>query len=123
MVSDNAVATKYVQLRKNAQRRGLEFDLRLADVRRLLSRKTCFYTGEVLCDESVEEGAATHPNKRTFDRVDNTKGYVRGNVVACSHRVNQFKSCVLENKESVTFMGLSALLKLAKKLKEIHYDR
>lgn len=122
MVDDIDVARKYVQLKQNSETRGLPFDLKLADVRRLLSRKCCYYTGVKLCDEPVATGGPVPPNKRTVDRVDNTKGYIRGNVVACAHNANQLKSVVIENPSAATFIGIEGLFAMAKKLKEIHHD-
>jgi hypothetical protein len=82
------VARKFLQLRDSAIKRDKEFDLTLSTVRNLLRRKTCFYTG--LRVGSYED--PMHPNQLTIDRVDPSLGYVKGNVVVCSHLANQFKS-------------------------------
>jgi len=82
------VARKYLQLKENAKNRGKDFNLTLGVVRRLLKRKTCYYTGIPIGNV----GNIPTPNSFTVDRVDPTKGYVIGNVVACSYAANQFKS-------------------------------
>lgn len=80
-MKDIFVAKKMVNLQRSARDRGIEFDLSFATVKRLLSRKTCYYTREEL----------TRHN-RSIDRVDNTKGYVDDNVVACTIEINGFKA-------------------------------
>ena len=65
--------------------RGIEFDMTLTSIRNLYRAKKCFYTGEIM-----SLGGNNH-NSLTFDRVDNTKGYVKGNVVACVKWFNELK--------------------------------
>lgn len=86
---DYTLAKKYIQKVKNSHDRQLEFKLSLYQYKRLILKKRCYYTGVVLTSGGVD-GCAT---ARTLDRIDATKGYVPGNVVACSHAVNQFKAC------------------------------
>tara|TARA_R110000851_G_scaffold310650_1_gene470540 strand:+ start:150 stop:719 length:570 start_codon:yes stop_codon:yes gene_type:complete len=82
------IATKYLNIRGSAKSREKDFNLTLADIRRLLKRKTCHYTGLAI-GLSV---SGVHPLQLTFDRRDPTLGYVKGNVVVCSHAANQFKN-------------------------------
>lgn len=84
MITDADVARKYLQLAANAEQRNLEFNLSLAAVKKLLKQDRCFYTGVHVRSDV----GATHPHKKTFDRVDASKGYIKGNVVVCSHRFN-----------------------------------
>ncbi len=84
---DEQVATKYLQLIKSARNRNKEFSLTLSDVRKLLRIKKCHYTG-------VTFGEGDHA--MTVDRIDSAKGYVKGNVVACTHWANQAKNAVYE---------------------------
>lgn len=84
------VARKYTQLLTSAASRGLPFNLTLADVRALLKRKTCAYT-------KVEFSETNEAHKRTIDRMDCNLGYVRGNVVACTHEANQLKEHFFEH--------------------------
>lgn len=83
------VAKKYTQLLESANNRKLPFNLSLSDVRKLLSRKTCFYTGVKFDDKN---------NTRSIDRIDCNKGYVKGNVVACTLEVNNMKEHFFEHK-------------------------
>lgn len=86
MVSDLEIAKKIIKVQQSAQGRGLDFNLTFSEVKKLLNAKRCYYTATTLNDTEKD------PNQRTFDRVDNTKGYINGNVVACSKEFNQIKN-------------------------------
>ena len=90
---------------KSASNRNKDFNLTRTDIRRLLERKTCFYTGLPF---STKEGS---PYIRTIDRVNANRGYVKGNVVACCKVVNEFKNQLLENGN-----GLSLDRKVIKRM-------
>jgi hypothetical protein len=83
-ISDVEVAKKLVNIHSSAQSRNLEFNLTFEYVKKLLEYTTCFYTNV----QFTEEG----PHARSFDRVDNDKGYVVGNVVACTVDINGKKN-------------------------------
>ena len=85
MVHDRNVIKKFLFIEQSALKRGLDFDLSIKTVRALLNKKTCAYTGVTF---SANEKS---PSYKTFDRVDNTKGYVDGNVVACTRFINELK--------------------------------
>lgn len=82
------IAEKYLSLLNSAKSRSLPFNLHMSDVKRLMEAKTCFYTKVPLTNSN-----------RTADRVDATKGYVRGNVVACTSVANQIKNRAFEVQE------------------------
>jgi hypothetical protein len=84
IISDVEVAKKLVNIHSSAQSRSLEFNLTFECVRKLLEYTTCFYTNVTF----TEEGS----NARSFDRVDNERGYVVGNVVACTVDINGKKN-------------------------------
>jgi hypothetical protein len=83
-ISDIEVAKKLVNIHSSAQNRSLEFNLTFECVKKLLEYTTCYYTNV----QFTEDG----PNARSFDRVDNEKGYVVGNVVACTVDINGKKN-------------------------------
>lgn len=83
-ISDVEVAKKLVNIHSSAQSRNLEFNLTFDYVKKLLEYTTCYYTNIPF----TEDG----PNARSFDRVDNDKGYVVGNVVACTVDINGKKN-------------------------------
>lgn len=84
-------AMLYAHLIQSATRRGLPFNLTLTDCKRLSERKTCFFL-----DTPFTE---TGEFKRTVDRLDCNKGYVKGNVVACTHMANQMKNHFFEHSK------------------------
>ena len=83
-ISDVEVAKKLINIYQSAQDRKLQFNLSFEYVRKMLEYKTCYYTNKLF----TEDG----PNARSFDRVDSDKGYVEGNVVACTIDINGKKS-------------------------------
>lgn len=113
---DLIVAEKYVYLHKNAVKRNKEFNLTYADIDKLMSRKTCFYTGVRLHSDKH------HPHYRTIDRVDPSKGYVKGNVVACSHLSNQIKNRLFEEPTSNLKTNMKFMLKMITKLEKVGFE-
>ena len=88
--------SKWQSMRSKNGKIEREFSLTVSQVKQLQRRKTCAYTGVAFVDE---EG---HPLQRTFDRVDSSKGYVHGNVVACTQRINTLKgNCTLAEVEQL----------------------
>lgn len=91
---DLKVARKLERKAQDAKRRGIEFGLTFQSMKNLMSAKRCYYTGIVLTepqglqDDQTGRGASD----RTIDRIDGTKGYVPGNVVACCNAANNIKA-------------------------------
>jgi hypothetical protein len=83
-VSDLEVAKKMLKIYQSAIDRKLEFNLSFDTVKKLLSHKSCYYTGK--------EFEADGIYSMSFDRVDSNKGYVEGNVVSCTVDINGKKS-------------------------------
>ena len=83
-ITDLEVAKKMLKIYQSAQDRKLEFDLSFESVKKLLSYQTCYYTNR----KFEEDGQFS----RSFDRVDSAKGYIEGNVVACTVDINGKKS-------------------------------
>ena len=81
---DIEVAKKMINLQQSATSRNIEFDLTFETVKHLMTRTHCYYTGIKFDDEG----------KLAFsvDRVDSKKGYIEGNVVACTVDINSKKS-------------------------------
>ena len=85
---ESLVALKYLQKQINAQERGLEFTLTLQDMRALLKKKTCYYSGVTL--------TLTGETALSLDRIDDSVGYTKLNTVACASVVNKVKNELLE---------------------------
>jgi hypothetical protein len=83
-INDLEVAKKMLKIYQSAADRKLEFNLSFESVKKLLSYQTCYYTNK----KFEEEGNFS----RSFDRVDSAKGYIEGNVVACTVDINGKKS-------------------------------
>ena len=83
-ITDIEVAKKMINLQQSAVSRNIEFDLSFETVKSLLLRTHCYYTGTKFEDDG----------KFSFsvDRVDSKKGYIEGNVVACTIDINSKKS-------------------------------
>ncbi len=106
---DLMVANKLHQLKHSATIRGKEFNLTFAEVKRLVKRKTCHYTG-LKFDPSIND------YQLTIDRVDSAKGYVSGNVVACLNVVNSVKEHLLEREGSFFKDNPKLLMRMLSKL-------
>jgi hypothetical protein len=83
-ISDIEVAKKMINLQQSAISRNIEFDLSFETVKSLLLRTHCYYTGTKFEDDG----------KLSFsvDRIDSKRGYIEGNVVACTIDINSKKS-------------------------------
>lgn len=71
--------------RSKAKRRGIEFTLTREDIQ---IPAMCPVLGVPL---KIGDGCV-QPNSPTIDRIDSSKGYVRGNVQIISHRANTMKN-------------------------------
>ena len=87
----------------NAKRRGIEFNLTFTSMKNLMSAKKCYYTGILLTKSTGKEGELKLSDF-TIDRIDGSKGYIKGNVVACCHGANKMKN----EFESLGLVGLKA---------------
>lgn len=95
--SDIAIALAYTRKAKDCKH---EFTLTFAEYKRLWCAKRCYYTNTLLPVRGETWGDVQKWNRPTIDRVDNSKGYVTGNVVACSYSFNQLKA-IWENPLNV----------------------
>lgn len=83
MITDEILDDKIERLRKSAEKRGYTLTLSRANVRKILLEPFCQYTGLPFDDERVI---------RSFERIDNNKGYEPGNVIPVAMHVNKMKS-------------------------------
>ena len=108
---DCRAVSKWQNMRTRNNKSGREFSLTIAMIKQLFRRKTCAYTGVPFVDEE------NHPHQRTFDRIDSSKGYIEGNVVACTQRINCLKGdATLEEVEQLA----AAWRKLADKQPKVN---
>lgn len=108
---DAYVANKYYAKYKNATQRGIEFDLSFTDMKKLLKKTYCDYTG-VLLDPNDDK------LRPSIERIDENLGYVKGNVALVSVHANNFKSRVLdhggEESLALTLDELSSMVEFLK---------
>jgi hypothetical protein len=88
---DAYLAVRCCRIRARARREGLDFTFTKEEWRELYYAQEgkCFYTDKPLI---VAHGIGSMPDTLSADRLDNSKGYVQGNVVFCCRRVNTIKS-------------------------------
>ena len=113
---DERVADYYLMKVVSARDRGIPFDLTVIDVRRLMSRKTCFYTGARFNDFGAPEKNGLN---WTIDRKDSTKGYTKDNCVACCSLANNLKNIIFEQEGSGYRLTPAQFRRFAKVMGEI----
>lgn len=106
-----SVLSKRLYILKSANSRGLDFNLTDANIRKLLNTKVCYYTG-VTFNENNDP-----LNIRTFERVDDTKGYVQGNVVVVTLRANRIKNLLVEQDNELN-IGIEQFINMAEQIKK-----
>lgn len=111
-MNDIELAQKYINKRNNALSRGIKFTMTLQSMRNLMGAKKCYYTGVPLTNPSAGYAKASD---RTIDRIDPSKGYEPGNVVACCHAANQLKAQVEQGGIPGLQMGIRILEKAIKR--------
>lgn len=112
---DLKLAKLYANKHCKSVERGIEFNLTFRQYEKIMSRKTCYYTGVKFKYGQVD--GRPHPHSPTLDRIDSTKGYTVDNTVRCTHEVNQAKNILLEN--NMCTISVDNAYKLLKKLVEV----
>lgn len=78
---DLAVYRRYKVLKDSARRKGgLEFDITLSEYEKLVEPHSCYY-----CKGPLNKTG------HNLDRLDNTRGYTKDNVVPCCSKCNTLK--------------------------------
>ena len=85
------------QAKYRAKKKGIKFDLELSDI---VIPKLCPVLKISLYSGSSSGGP--RGCSPSLDRIDNTKGYVKGNVQVISHKANTMKHCA-NNNELILF--------------------
>jgi len=75
--------------RARAKKNGLDFNLEVSDIQ---IPETCPILGIPIISTGVSKKGEPSPNAPSLDRIDNSKGYVKGNVWVISWRANSLKS-------------------------------
>jgi hypothetical protein len=85
---DYKIAKAYISKSDSARTKGYGFTLSYTSFKNMCKAKKCYFTGLPLTAETF-----------TIDRIDNTKPYEHGNVVACHRDFNNLKS-LIENPDT-----------------------
>lgn len=82
---------RFRRVKGRAKAEGLDFTFTKEEWKEIYNRQEgkCFYTDKKML---TGHGLGSFPETLSADRIDNTKGYVKGNVVFCCRRVNTIKS-------------------------------
>lgn len=92
-MDDLSIAKKYISKANRAKQDGYDFDLSFTSFKNMMLAKRCRYTGVLL---TTPKSPVQKSTDRTIDRIDSSKGYVKGNVAAVCFAANKFKG-MLEN--------------------------
>lgn len=97
IVSNRKLQTKLKEKIKDAEERGIECNLTEDDMIALYKRNPgyCEYTGVHFNGEPE--------NRPSIERIDSSKGYVRGNICLISVTANGLKNSLIDQKECVKF--------------------
>jgi len=107
---DLIIAEKYIKKAESARLAQTEFSLSFVSFKNLMSAKKCGYTNVEL---TAPRSGGKHvlATERTIDRIDNSIGYVSGNVIAVCHAANKLKA-ILENPNNpMTIKTTTRMLK------------
>lgn len=99
-----SISVRYKRAKRIAKARKLEWKLSLEDFENL-ANKPCFYCNNKL---GVIVSMSTG-----LDRLDNSKGYITGNIVSCCNTCNTIRSNILSVHE------MQEVVKLLCKLRNI----
>jgi hypothetical protein len=75
--------------RQRAVKRGLEFNIEAVDVEIPVSCPILDIP--IIRHKCIEVRSGPHNNSPSIDRIDNTKGYTKGNIQVISHQANTMK--------------------------------
>lgn len=113
---ESLVARKYRDKLSSCKQRNIDFALSLSQFRNLLMRKTCAYTGIPL---TIHQQGNPGNSDVSIERVDNRKGYVKGNVIAVCYFANNFKS-IFEDPN--TFFNVNHAIKMFAKIDQLQKE-
>lgn len=82
---NNTARRLYIQAKKRSQKDGADFDIDLTDI---VIPEVCPYLGLPLTNTLGQGKQQLNPS---IDRIDNSKGYVKGNIMVISHMANSMK--------------------------------
>lgn len=100
----NQAANLLIYAKTNARTKNLEFNLDITDI---VIPEYCPYLGVKLTNI---HGRKFVPTNASIDRIDSSKGYIKGNVQIISRQANSMKNCATSKE----------LLEFAKNVLKLH---
>lgn len=101
----NRLTERMKRKKQDAEKRGISFTLDLNDWlmmgKKLLGMGDCDYTNMPF---HMGTAAKYTPRYPTVERIDDKKGYVRGNVCVVMRRANELKDCLVDKKTAITII-------------------
>lgn len=96
---------KLANKHNNAAKRGIVCTIGMEDMLmlgwKLLGNGCCDYTGLPFSTKVVESGCSENPKYPSLERIDDTKGYIRGNVCVVMIRANQLKDRLVDKSLAI----------------------
>lgn len=102
---DEAIARFYIMKIEQASSNGIEFGLSFAQFKRLSQTSRCRFTGIKLTEDTF-----------SIDRIDNSKGYVAGNVATCHKQFNQIKGIAENPNSELTINAMARGFSIVRKM-------
>jgi len=103
---------------KNHRNKTVEFTLTFEEFKEIISNNKCNYCDEILIyNKHSRNWGKSLTRAHQLDRKDNSKGYVKNNVVPCCWTCNRLKSDIFTYEE---FMMMSPILKQIKEKRKIN---
>jgi len=106
---------RWFSKKKDAKRRGIDFDFSIPDFAALLEGDSCYYCGadstwQVVEADLLSERSEWNPTPRTayrltVERLDDTKGYTPENCVLACSRCNTIKNQLCLTSEDMILLG------------------
>lgn len=87
---DSWIKYKLTSLKRSAKVRGLEFNLEASDISSLMVSE-CPISNVHLKYKRFTNIGKIGPNSPSVDRIDNSKGYIQGNIQIISAKINRLK--------------------------------
>ena len=109
MTEEPLILKRYKSKIRHCKERGVGFSLTLDEFTSLHSQSHCFYTGVKMTQR--EPGKPWHSTDATIDRVDASKSYETGNVVACCWSANKFKAYMEQPGELINLETGNLIIK------------
>jgi len=108
LMTDLEIAQKYVSKAQLAKQSNIPFELNFTSFKNLCRAKKCGYTGVTLTRK--RSGKSSRATDLSIERIDNSQGYVAGNVIAVCHAANQLKAVFESNNNPLTPVNVRRMM-------------